>query len=58
MNWFSEHGGKCFTFLALSSASLQGLDGLPKIVSQAIIIIGILATAAHQSFFQRKETPK
>ena len=52
MNWFAKDGGRCFTFLALSSASLQSLDGLPHQLSQVIVVLGILATAAHQSFFQ------
>lgn len=51
MNWFKAYGDKLFTFITLASAALQGVDGLSMAVTQGLLIVGILATAAHQSFF-------
>ena len=51
MNWFKANGDKLFTFLALASVALKGIDDLPVWASQLILVAGILATAAHQSFF-------
>ena len=51
MNWFKANGDKLFTFITLASVALNGVDDLPAWASQLILIIGILATAAHQSFF-------
>lgn len=49
--WFKTDGDKLFTFIALASAALQGQTDLPTWVMKASLIGGILATAAHQSFF-------
>ncbi len=49
--WFQRDGDKLFTFISLASLALKGVDGLPPAVSSAALIAGILATAAHQSFF-------
>lgn len=51
MNWFKAYGDRLFTFIALASISLKGMDGLPAWATQVIEVAGILATAAHQSFF-------
>lgn len=51
MNWFKASGDKLFTFITLASIALKGVDGLPAWASQGILIVGVLATAAHQSFF-------
>lgn len=51
MDWFAKNGDRLFTFITLASAALQGVDHLPGWLSQAILVCGILATAAHQSFF-------
>lgn len=52
--WFQRYGDRLFTFIALASVALKGVDGLPQWVSQLALIAGILATAAHQSFFPTK----
>ncbi len=49
--WFQRDGDKVFTFIALSSIALKGVDGLAAWMSQAAMVAGLLATAAHQSFF-------
>lgn len=50
-NGFRAHGDQIFTFIALAAAAFQGQTDLPPWVLHAAIIGGILATAAHQSFF-------
>lgn len=55
MKWFVAHGDQVATFVSLASLALKGVDGLPAWATQLAIIGGILATAAHQSFFP---TPK
>ena len=49
--WFQRDGDKVFTFVALASVALKGVDGLAPWVSQAALVAGLLATAAPQSFF-------
>lgn len=49
--WFAGNGDKVFTFITLASVALKGVDDLPAWASQLILVLGILATAAHQSFF-------
>ena len=58
--WFQGNGDKVFTFLTLASVALKGVDDLPAWADQLILVGGILATAAHQSFFPSvpKETSK
>lgn len=51
LQWFQLNGDKLFTFITLASVALQNVDGLPAWASKLILIGGILATAAHQSFF-------
>ncbi len=51
MKWFAANGDKVFTFVTLASIALKGIDGLPAWASQLVLIAGVLATAAHQSFF-------
>jgi ABC-type Mn2+/Zn2+ transport system ATPase subunit len=50
-NWFEANGDKVFNFVTLASVMLAKVDGLSAGTSQAILIAGVLATAAHQSFF-------
>lgn len=50
-NDFKAHGDQIFTFVSLASVALKGIDGLPPWATQLALIGGILATAAHQSFF-------
>lgn len=50
-NWFQANGDKAFNFVTLASVMLAKVDGLSAGASQAILIAGVLATAAHQSFF-------
>lgn len=57
MNWFRNNGDKIFTFLSLASIALQGVDDLPAWATKLILVAGILATAAHQSFFPNTPTP-
>jgi len=49
--WFKTDGDKVFTFFSLASLALQGVTDLPAAVMRGALIAGILATAAHQSFF-------
>lgn len=49
--WLAQHGDQLATFISLASISLKGVDNLPAWATQLILIAGILATAAHQSFF-------
>jgi hypothetical protein len=55
--WFQANGDKLFNFLTLASVMLQKVDGLSAQTSTALIIIGVLATAAHQSFFPSMQGP-
>lgn len=48
---FRAHGDQVFTFISLASVALKGIDGLPAWATQLALVGGILATAAHQSFF-------
>lgn len=50
-NWFEGNGDKVFNFITLASVMLAKVDGLRAGTSHAILIAGVLATAAHQSFF-------
>lgn len=49
--WLAQHGDQVCTFASLAAISLKGVDDLPAWVTQLLIVLGILATAAHQSFF-------
>jgi len=49
--WFQSNGDRVFAFVSMLSVALQGVDGLTPQVSKAILIAGIVATVAHQSFF-------
>jgi hypothetical protein len=49
--WFQQNGDKVFNFITLASVMLSKVDGLSASASQIILISGVLATAAHQSFF-------
>lgn len=55
--WFAANGDKLFTFIALAAAAFQGQTDLPAWVMRAALIAGILATAAHQSFFPGNQFP-
>ena len=54
--WFKSDGDKVFTFFSLASLALQGVTDLPQAVMRGALIAGILATAAHQSFFPASTT--
>ena len=49
--WFQQSGDKIFTFISLASLALQGQTDLAPWVMHTALVGGILATAAHQSFF-------
>jgi hypothetical protein len=60
--WFSKDGDKVCNFLSLSSLALMGLKtatGTP-LLSQGdltlCLVVGVLATTAHQSFFPNQPT--
>ncbi len=55
--WFALNGDKVFTFITLACIALKGIDGLPAWTTQVILVCGILATAAHQSFFPSQPIP-
>lgn len=54
--WFKTDGDKVCTFAALFALALHGQAGVPAQVLQWATVIGLMATAAHQSFFPN--TPK
>jgi hypothetical protein len=56
-NWFQANGDKVFNFLTLASVMLSKVDGLTTKESEVVLVIGILATAAHQSFFPQPPAP-
>jgi hypothetical protein len=49
--WFKADGDKLFSFVSLASLALQGVSSISPHVTAAALIAGVLATAAHQSFF-------
>jgi hypothetical protein len=51
MNWFAINGDRLFTFITLAAAALSGQPDIPPTWDRWIMLSGILATAAHQSFF-------
>jgi hypothetical protein len=55
-DWFKQNGDKVFTFFSISAAAIQGLTNLSPVFLKASMICGILATAAHQSFFPNVTT--
>ena len=55
-DWFKSNGDKVFTFVSLASLALSAVTDLPHSVLQGAMIAGILATAAHQSFFPSTTT--
>ena len=55
--WFQTNGDRMFAFLSMLSVALKSVDGLPPNVSQAILIVGIVATVAHQTFFPNAPGP-
>lgn len=58
IDWFKTDGDKLCNFVALSALALQGMTGLAAQVTQAVIVAGVLATAAHQSFFPNPPAEK
>jgi len=57
-SWFKTDGDKVFSFLSLSSLALQGVAGISAHDAQIALIVGVLATAAHQSFFPSNPSPQ
>ena len=55
--WFQSNGDRVFAFFSLLSVALKGVDGLPPNVSQTILVLGIVATVAHQAFFPNSPGP-
>ena len=55
--WFTQNGDRVFAFISMLSVALKSVDGLPPNVSQAILIVGIVATVAHQVFFPNQTGP-
>lgn len=51
IDWFKTDGDKIFTFVSLASLALPSIAGISPQALQAALISGVLATAAHQSFF-------
>ena len=51
MNWFANNGDRVFTFITLAAAAMQGQPNIPQTWDHWIMLAGVLATAAHQSFF-------
>jgi hypothetical protein len=51
IDWFKTDGDKLCTFITLSTGALGGVAGLSPAAVQACVIAGVLAIAAHQSFF-------
>ncbi len=55
--WFQANGDRVFAFVSMLSVALQGVDDLSSQASKAILIAGIVATVAHQSFFPSIQPP-
>ena len=55
--WFQANGDRVFAFFSMLSVALKGVDGLTPQVSQTILLAGIVATVAHQSFFPNPPGP-
>lgn len=55
--WFKSDGDRVFSFVTLASLALQGTPGIDPQVVHIAMISGILATAAHQSFFPTEPAP-
>lgn len=55
--WFQSNGDRVFAFVSMLSVALQGVDDLSSQASKAILIAGIVATVAHQSFFPSTQPP-
>lgn len=55
--WFQANGDRVFAFVSMLSVALQGVDDLSVQASKAILIAGIVATVAHQSFFPNTPGP-
>lgn len=49
--WFKTDGDKVFTFVSLVSLALTGEPSIDPHVAKLAVIAGLVATAAHQSFF-------
>lgn len=51
LDWFKSDGDKLFNFISLAAAVLPGVAGIDPKITGAALLVGVLATAAHQSFF-------
>lgn len=51
IDWFKSDGDKVCNFVTLAALALGHTAGLSDSATQITIIAGVLATAAHQSFF-------
>lgn len=49
--WFKSDGDKLCNFVTLASLALQTQPSIPRGVLAWMTVGGVLATAAHQSFF-------
>lgn len=59
-DWFQKDGDKVFAFVSLASLALQHTPGVNPTFSESLVIGGVLATCAHNTFFPLapKEQPK
>ena len=55
--WFKQDGDQIFVFLSLVGLGLQALGDAPHWMTQTGIVMGIIATAAHRSFFPAQPGP-
>lgn len=51
IDWFKTDGDKLCNFVSVAALALTGVKGMPPEVAGYALIAGVLATAAHQSFF-------
>lgn len=49
--WFKVDGDKLCNFVSLLSIACKAEGSIPPWITSATLIAGIVATAAHQSFF-------
>jgi hypothetical protein len=57
-DWFKTDGDKLFTFLSVASLALHNQPGIPVAFADTATVIGVLAIAAHQSFFPNSPQEK
>ena len=58
LKWIADNGDRLLAFITMLSATLQGVDGLSTHATKLIMIAGLVATVAHQTFYKPGTSPK